>query len=98
MLYLYERFDQPFNHGIFDLEDLLEFADPDQTEDENKNISNRYVNGPIISKGSNQFIISYQQGNSLNFKQRVYQLPDKVSVTLINDFTNQVTMAQFIND
>ena len=75
------------------MEELAEIPDVE----ESKPVAKKYISGPNLFLGSEQFMIVYNINNSLSFKQRIYSLPDSTSVSIIADPDHQVKMATFID-
>lgn len=76
------------------MEELLENRDDLMDQGNEK----EFIRGPISMNGSGQFIVMYRYGECLEFRLRVYQMPDSHQFTLIQDTQKHVDLATFLDD
>ena len=93
IFYLYQS--NPLDHGILDMEELSELQDNESPQDQ---LQKKFAMGPYTIDGNEQFTIMYNLGVKRQiFKLRMYQMPDSVSTTLINDTEHSVKLATFLD-
>ena len=93
IFYLYNE--SPLDAGILDMEELCELDNIEEYSDEKQ--LKHYLAGPFTFQGSDKLLIIYNINDSLMYEQRMYQLPDSQTQTLVNYGSKNVKLATFLD-
>lgn len=89
IFYLYDMSVGRYARGILEYDDLI--------QEKRGDAKSHVIRSSLRMNGSSKFVNFYRMNKTKSFL-KIFQMPDSVQRTLVNDFLNRIDMSTFIED